>query len=132
MNFKLKVPIYGFEHVQEIVLKTFDDNIIQISDATNEDEPFLTLINPFNLRDDYKFDISDYFRDLLDIKREEDLLVYCVIVLVKPITKSKVNFLAPFVFNLENKTAGQLILDTFKYTNFGLGETVENYIENSH
>jgi flagellar assembly factor FliW len=115
MKFVVKKPISGFENINEVELVKIDD-VFSILKADNQ--VLFTLINPFTLRE-FSFDIPADVKVLLDIKEDSNLEVYTNIVMKEPITESIVNFKAPFVFNLDNKTCAQVILDNEKFAKLG-------------
>ena len=46
-----------------------------------------------------------------------------------PIEKSVVNFIAPLIFNHDNMTMGQAVLDATKYPDFGVAEEIATYLQ---
>ncbi len=126
MKYQMKMPILGFEDITEIEFSEIDDILARITDVKNEAISF-TLINPYTLRE-YSFDLPIAAQVMLDLNEKSELLVYNIIAVQKPSDASVVNFLAPIVFNKTNGTAAQVILESEKYTNFGLAEPVGNFI----
>jgi len=117
MNFKVKKPIPGFENVNEVVLNKIDDTISVLKDS--DSNVLFSLINPFVLREDYSFDIPADVKVLLDVNENSKIEVYNNIVMKDPVTESIVNFKAPFLFNLDNNTCAQIILDEEKFAKLG-------------
>ena len=78
--------------------------------AVDKDIPTFTLVNPYQLRE-YSFDIPKDVQVLLDINENSNVLVYNIVVLHNPITESVVNFKAPLVFNKDNATMAQFIIE---------------------
>ncbi len=126
MKFDMKMPILGFEDISEVEFTQIDDVLAKITDINNSAISF-TLINPYSLRE-YSFDLPQAAQIMLDLKEDSELLVYNIIAVQKPSDASVVNFLAPIVFNKTNGTAAQVVLESEKYTNFGLAEKVGNFI----
>lgn len=128
MTYELKSPILGFEDVNNVVLEERDEVFAKIKSV---EKPYieLNLVNPYALRE-YSFDIPKYVSLLLDITDKSNLLVYCVLVLQNPIENSKVNFLAPIVFNKDNQTAAQLALSVKEYPHFKVADDIKQYIDN--
>ena len=126
MKFDLKMPILGFEDILEVEFTEMDDILAKITDINNEAISF-TLINPYSLRE-YSFDLPQAAQIMLDLKEDSELLVYNIIAVQKPTDSSVVNFLAPIVFNKTNGTAAQVVLESEKYTNFGLAEQVGTFL----
>lgn len=125
MVFEVKSPILGFEDVSKMRLEKIDDLFMKLSND-EDSSPIFTLINPFALRQ-YDFEIPSALELLLDIKSEEDVLVGNIMVLQNPIEQSTINFLAPVIFNIKNKTMAQVVLDSTKYPQYGLTESIDSY-----
>lgn len=125
MVFEVKSPILGFEDVSKMRLEKIDDLFMKLSND-EDSSPIFTLINPFALRQ-YDFEIPSALELLLDIKSQEDILVGAIMVLQNPIEQSTINFLAPVIFNIKNKTMGQVVLDSSKYPQYGLVESIDSY-----
>ena len=125
MVFSVKAPILGFEPIKEVELEKIDDFFVKFiskSDATT-----FTLINPFMLRA-YEFEIPEYFRALLDVQENSTILILNIMIIATPIETSTINFLAPLVFNVDNGTLAQVVLDANKYPQFGLMESISQYL----
>jgi len=116
MKFTVKKPIPGFENVNEVELSKIDESIAVLKD--NEGRVLFSLINPFVLRE-YSFDVPADVKALLDINENSNIEVYNNIVMKDPVTESIVNFKAPFLFNLDNNTCAQVILDEEKFVKLG-------------
>jgi flagellar assembly factor FliW len=83
-------------------------------------------VNPYALRE-YSFDIPTSIRVLLDINEKSKLLVYNVVVIQDPLDESCVNFLAPLIFNQDNATMAQALLDIKDHFGFGFAEPIKNF-----
>ena len=138
MEFVVKSPILGFEHIQKMKLEKIakdDDTFIQLKSCENDGISF-TLVNPYAMRSDYEFEIPSPIKALLELKGKTNIdpqnskLVTLNIVCIKePIEESTVNFLAPVLFNFENLTMAQVVLENFKYENFGLSEPISKFFD---
>ncbi len=64
----------------------------------------------------------------MNLKEDTKVEVYNIIVLQNPIEKSVVNFLAPLVFNMDNMTMGQVVLDARDYENFMVADEISKYL----
>lgn len=125
MVFSVKAPILGFEPIKEVELEKIDDFFVKFiskSDATT-----FTLINPFMIRT-YEFEIPEYFKALLDVQENSTILILNIMIIATPIETSTINFLAPLVFNVDNGTLAQVVLDANKYPQFGLMESISQYL----
>ncbi|ASC93195.1 Flagellar assembly factor FliW 2 [Sulfurospirillum diekertiae] len=101
---------------------TFLSNFISKSDTT-----VFTLINPFMIRS-YEFEIPEYFRALLDINEKTNILILNIMIIATPIETSTINFIAPLVFNVDNGSVAQVVLDVNLYPDFGLMESISQYL----
>jgi flagellar assembly factor FliW len=126
MHFELKLPILGFESATSMELTKIDDIFMRLESA-DKDFSF-TLINPFVLRE-YTFDIPSSLQALLSVNDESNLLIYNLIILTTPIENSSINFVAPFVFNTDNQTMAQAIIDN--RPDLAISEPISNYLQDS-
>ncbi len=125
MKFTVKEPILGFEEIKEAKLERIDDIFMSLKAGENFS---FTLINPFVLRE-YNIEIPKKYKELLDIKDKSSILILNALILNSPIEDSEINFLAPFVFNLDNGLMAQIILDSEKYPDFKLMEKISKYLK---
>jgi len=125
MKFEVKSEILGFEDIKEVELNEVDE-LFSTLRASDNNEISFTLVNPNRLRE-YEFEVSSSTEALLDIKDEKDLLVYNIVVIQNPLDESKINFLAPLVFNKANNTVAQEVLGVQKYPNFGFDESLKTF-----
>jgi len=109
MKYQIKKPILGFENVLEVEFDKVDDLFATLS-AVDAEVPSFTLVNPYQLRE-YSFDIPKDVQVLLDINENSNILVYNIVVLHNPMTESVVNFKAPLIFNIDNGTMAQFIIE---------------------
>lgn len=124
--YEVKVPILGFENIQQVALSQIDDIFAQIH-AQGDDATSFTLVNPYALRT-YQFDIPQVTQVLLEITSETNLLLYNIVVVQNPIHDSTVNFVAPLLFNTDNKTMSQIILDGAKHPEYGIAEPISAFM----
>lgn len=125
MTFEIVSPILGFEDVKVLEFKKIDDFFANIT--TNNGFTW-TLVNPFVLRK-YSFDIPFYAQILLDMQKDSAIEVYCMVVLQNPLEDSRVNFLAPIVFNMRNKKAIQLVFSALDYPEFSKLESLKEFVK---
>lgn len=124
MQFDLKLPLLGFEAVSKMELQKIDEIFMRLESVG--EGPSFTLINPFVLRE-YSFDIPSSLQGLLGIVSDSNLLIYNIMILQTPIEKSTINFVAPLIFNTDNQTMAQIIIDN--RADFGIAEPVEKYLK---
>jgi flagellar assembly factor FliW len=126
MQFDLKLPLLEFEAVSKMELQKIDDIFMRLESVG--EGPSFTLVNPFALRE-YSFDIPASLQALMEITPESNLLIYNIMILQRPIEKSTINFVAPIVFNTDNQTMAQIIVDN--RSDFGISEPISNYLNGS-
>ncbi|MDD2782043.1 flagellar assembly protein FliW [Sulfuricurvum sp.] len=124
MQFDLKLPLLGFEAVSKMELQKLDEIFLRLESIG--EGPSFTLINPFSLRE-YSFDIPSSLQGLLGITPQSNLLIYNIMILQTPIEKSTINFIAPLIFNTDNQTMAQIIVDN--RADFGIAEPIEKYLK---
>jgi flagellar assembly factor FliW len=122
MKFKVVLPILGFEDIKEFELEKIDDNFYVLK----SDKVTFTLINPFFIRADYDFEISENEQKALEIDENTNFLVLNIMIVKKPFIESTVNFAAPLIFNLDKNLMGQVILEKYPY---GLIEPLKNFVK---
>lgn len=126
MQFVLKLPLLGFEAVETMELQKIDDIFMRLESIG--EGPSFTLINPFVLRE-YSFDIPSSLQALMQITPESNILIYNIVILQKPIENSSINFVAPLIFNTDNQTMAQIIIDN--RPDFSIAEPINAYLTGS-
>ena len=94
MTYELKMPILGFDDVTKVELEQIDETFSKLR-SLDGTRPFeITLVNPFSLCE-YNFTIPTADEKLLDLDetRGDKVLVFCVVVVQKPIENSIVNLI---------------------------------------
>jgi flagellar assembly factor FliW len=117
MIYEVKKPILGFEDVLKVEFEEIDGLFATLR-AIEAEVPTFTLVNPYQLRE-YSFDVPKDVQVLLDIKEDSKVLVYNIVVLHNPITESVVNFKAPLIFNQDNNTMAQFIINEEQFLIIG-------------
>ena len=125
MIFSVKAPIPGFETIKEVELEKIDEFFVKF--ISKSDPTTFTLINPFMLRP-YEFEIPEYFRTLLEINEKSSILILNIMIIATPIETSTINFIAPLVFNVDNGSVAQVVLDANQYPDFGLMESISLFL----
>jgi flagellar assembly factor FliW len=126
MTFEVKSEILGFENLKELKLTKIDEMFSTLSSTKDENISF-TVVDPHKLRE-YNFDISDEVEKTLAITDEEELMVYNIVLIQNPLDTSKINFLAPLVFNKANNTMAQTVLEVNNHQEYGLSESLKTYL----
>jgi len=125
MIFTVKAPMPGFESIKEVGVEKIDEFFVKV--ISKSDTTTFTTINPFMLRN-YDFEIPEYFRALLDINEKTNVLILNIMIIATPIETSTINFIAPLIFNTDNGTVAQVLLDSGKYPDFALMDSISNYL----
>lgn len=118
-------PILGFEHIKSFELIEIDQFFVRLQ--SQDDATSFTAINPYALRS-YDFEVPTYYEELMKINENSTLRVYNIIVVAIPLENSTVNFIAPVVINLDNKTLSQVVLDVAKYPEYGQSEPISDFL----
>jgi flagellar assembly factor FliW len=124
MKFEVVLPVLGFENIKEFELEKINDNFYTLKN----DNIAFTLINPFLVRKDYDFEISEKEQKILELDENSSFLVLNIMIVNKPFLESTVNFAAPLIFNLDKNKMGQIILEKYGY---GLTEPLKNFVKSA-
>ncbi len=122
MKFKVALPIYGFENEKEFELEEINDTFYKLKGKNVN----FTLINPFKIKPDYDFEITDAEQKALNLDENKNFLVLNIMTINEPFIESTINFAAPLIFNVTDKLVGQVILDKYP---FSLIDPLKNYIK---
>lgn len=124
MQFTLQLPMLGFESVTHMELQKIDDIFMRLESVG--DGPSFTLINPYVLRE-YSFDIPSSLQAAMEITQTSNLLIFAIVILNTTIEDSTINFVAPLIFNTDNQTMAQIIIDN--RPDFSIAEPIRNYLK---
>lgn len=127
MQFELKLPLLGFESVKSMQLTKIDDIFMQLENSSDNGKPSFTLINPFVLKK-YEIDIPLSVQNLLEITEESNVLIFNIVIIQQPLENSTVNFVAPLIFNTDNQTMAQVILDGKSSQGHGMAEPISSFM----
>ena len=127
MQFELKLPLLGFDSVTHMTLTKIDDIFMQLENTTDDKKPSFTLINPFVLKA-YEIDIPQATQSLLGITEDSNILIFNVVIIHTPLDQSTINFVAPFIFNTDNQTMAQVILDGKSAQGHGMAERISDFM----
>lgn len=125
MQYEVKSSILGFDQITSVEISRIDDLFLTLKSGTDSNINF-TLVDPYLLRE-YSFDVPTSIRILLDINEKSNLLVYNVVIIQDPLDESCVNFLAPLIFNQDNATMAQAVLDPKDHPGFALAQPIKNF-----
>jgi flagellar assembly factor FliW len=116
VNFDTGIP--GFENWRQFALILLPETQpIQWLISLENMEIAFPVIDPWLVKKDYSFDISQEVVDRLDIRDKEKILVITMVRIPQdnPLEMT-VNLLAPVIINTENRQAIQLVLDRSDYS----------------
>ena len=110
--------IIGFEEVKKFVIIDSEDRESPFKWIQAVDKPELAfaLVNPFKIKKDYDFDLTDEEVEYLGVNDASEVMVFSIVVVPEDIKKISMNLKAPLIINKPNNKAAQIILDTDKYT----------------
>lgn len=123
MQYNVKSTILGFDQISKVELDEIDELFSTLKGCDEANTSF-TLVNPYMLRE-YSFDVPKDIRELLDINEESKVVVYNMVVLQEPLDESRINFLAPLIFNQGNGLMAQVVLDSGVHAEFGVAESLK-------
>ncbi|MFZ2891232.1 flagellar assembly protein FliW [Sulfuricurvum sp.] len=125
MQYDVKSTILGFDQVTKVELTPIDEMFSMLK-SCDESAVSFTLVNPYLLRE-YSFDLPVSIRVLLDINEDSKVVVYNIAVIQDPLDESCINFLAPLIFNQDNATMAQAVLDVKNHPGLGLAEPIKKF-----
>jgi flagellar assembly factor FliW len=125
MQYEVKSTILGFDQVTKVELNEIDEMFLILKSCDHTEVSF-TVVNPYLLRE-YSFDLSSEIRVLLDIHEDSKVVVYNIAVIQDPLDESCINFLAPLIFNQDNATMAQTVLDAKDHPGLGLAEPIKKF-----
>lgn len=125
MQYSVKSTILGFEQVSCVELTPIDELFATLKSCDGTNISF-TVVNPYFLRE-YSFDLPTPIRVLLDINENSNVVVYNIAVIQEPLDESCINFLAPLIFNQDNATMAQAVLDVKNHPGLGFAEPIKTF-----
>ena len=115
--FKFSLPIIGFDELTKFVLLDFNkDSFFKWLQSTEDPNLAFPVVSVFSLNIDYTIDLQDSVVEALNIQNTESLLVMNIASIPQDNPQgTTINLLAPLIFNLDDKLAGQVILSGTGY-----------------
>ena len=120
--------IPGFEDQKRFVIINNHDseNPFGWLQAVDNGSLSFVVINPFLVKPDYDFVLSQSVEEKLKIRNEKDVAVYTIAVIPEDIKKITINLSGPVIINVKEKLGKQIILNDEKYSTkyyiFGQGQ----------
>lgn len=115
--FDFVLPIIGFNDLTKfIILDPKKETLFKWLQSVEDPGLAFPIISVAILDYDYSVDLNDGVVKSLDIKNTESLLVMNITSIPQDNPRgTTINLLAPLIFNLENMTAGQVVLSGSGY-----------------
>ena len=116
ITFEEGIP--GFDHLRKFaIVSVARTEPIKWLVSLEDRDVALPIIDPWIVRLDYHVDIPEKDVQDLGIEKNEDVSVWCVVVIPKDKPDdATINLLAPIVVNMKNGKAKQIIMETDEYT----------------
>lgn len=103
--------LYGFEGLHQFAIVNCKETLpIYWLQSVEDGQVSLPIIDPFIIKPDYVIDVDDKELKIIETDREDDIIVYNVVVLPKDITQITMNLVAPIIINVKKNLAKQVIL----------------------
>lgn len=113
--FQEGIPAFEDEKEFVIILNEDEDNPFHwLQSAKNPALSFI-ILNPFEIFSDYDILIPETAINKLKIEKEEDIVIYSMVVIPEDIKKMTTNLLGPIIINKRNLLGKQVILDDDRY-----------------
>lgn len=108
----------GFENIKKYILidSPEENSMFKWLQSVENPQLAFAIVNPFLVRGDYDFEISDEDTRELGIESTEDVVVYSILVVPEDLTRVSMNLKAPVIINARKNKGAQIVLDTDKYT----------------
>ncbi len=116
--FDFVMPIIGFDELKKfVILDPNPDTMFKWLQSIEDPTLSFPIISVSALDYDYSINLSDSVVNDLEITNPESLLVMNITSIPQDNPKgTTINLLAPIIFNLDNHTAGQIVLSGSGYS----------------
>lgn len=114
---KFEEGLPGFEDIKSFIVLTNDigETPFRWLQSVEQEFPAFVIVNPFEVKPDYEFDIDDSTIDMLEIKDTNDVMVYSIVVIPDDVSQMTTNLKAPIIINTANNKGRQMIMDKSPY-----------------
>ena len=115
--FEFVMPIIGFNELSKFVILDLNkDSFFKWLQSVEDPSLAFPVVSVFSMNVDYSIDLPDNVIESLKIENVESLLVMNIASIPQDNPQgSTINLLAPIIFNLDKKLAGQVILSGSGY-----------------
>ncbi|WAM33055.1 flagellar assembly protein FliW [Caldicellulosiruptor morganii] len=107
--------IPAFENLKKFVIVKEDESPFYWLQSVEDKDIAFVLINPFEIKPDYEFDIPDDIVKKLEIESSQDVAVFCIVVISEDVKQTRVNLKAPVIINVNRRKGMQYLLDDERY-----------------
>ena len=107
--------ILGFENLKNYVLIDAKQQPFYWLQSLDVTEIAFVLINPFIFRPDYSIDVPDEELEEIQIRSEEDILVFSIVTIPENQSNMTANLQGPIVINRKEKQGRQAISTNKKW-----------------
>lgn len=116
IRFQQGIP--GFEEEKDfvVILNEDQDNPFHFLQSVTNPELSFVIINPFEMFSDYDLLVPEIAMDTLKIEKEEDVIIYTIVVIPEEMEKMTTNLVGPIIINVEERLGKQVILDDERYS----------------
>lgn len=116
IRFQQGIP--GFEEEKDfvVILNEDQDNPFHFLQSVTNPELSFVIINPFEMFSDYDLLVPEIAMDTLKIEKEEDVIIYTIVVIPEEMEKMTTNLVGPIIINVEQRLGKQVILDDERYS----------------
>ncbi|WP_333859930.1 flagellar assembly protein FliW [Clostridium sp.] len=112
--FKKGIP--GFEHLKKFILAPVEENnLFYVLHSIEDKNVGIVAASPFNVLEDYEFELNEDKESELKIKSVEDIFIVNTVTLDSLLKNITINLKAPIVVNIKENIGEQLILDKVEY-----------------
>jgi len=114
LHFEKGIP--GFEDEKEfVILPLSEDQTFAVMQSVNTPYIAFVVTSPFNFFKNYDFNLEEATVEELELKTEEDVVVYSILTVEDPFENTTANLQAPVIINTSNMKAKQVILNDGQY-----------------
>lgn len=115
--FDFVLPIIGFDNLRKfVIVEPNKETLFKWLQSIEDSALAFPIISVAALNYDYTIDLPDNVVESLGIKNVESLLVMNITSIPQDDPKgTTINLLAPLIFNLDNRAAGQVVLSGSGY-----------------
>ena len=107
--------IPAFENLKKFVIVKEDQSPFYWLQSVEDKDIAFVIINPFEIKPDYEFDLPDEIVNKLEITSAEDVAVFCIVVIPEDVKQTRVNLKAPVIINVNKRKGMQYLLDDERY-----------------